>query len=122
MQNALVLSLAVAMRLLIYCKIAVFLAASVLANTEKVIFLGRVNKASKDFSGALNSIDLTKLSPSHSKKRLSLPVAFPSLEKPNGVDSWYILSNLTQDQRYEVRVCWAAIVCVVSRRYYRQGI
>ncbi|KAK3071929.1 hypothetical protein LTR53_007775 [Teratosphaeriaceae sp. CCFEE 6253] len=84
------------------------LLATVYANTEKIIFRApsSTNLASSGPSFAqLHLQFLTPKTPSH---RLSLPVAFPTKEQSHGLDSWYLLRDLSAEQRHEVRVCWAA--------------
>ncbi|KAK5137072.1 hypothetical protein LTR08_001081 [Meristemomyces frigidus] len=93
--------------------LAGFLFASLLvtahANTEKTIFLAPPPTTTPDAGPSFDSLNLHSLSPKNSSLRLSLPVAFPSEERPQGLDSWYLLDGLTEAQRYEVRVCWTAV-------------
>lgn len=80
------------------------------ANTEKTIF---VAPASIDLPAAaptLEHLRLNTLSSASSTLRTALSVAFPTEDKPQGENSWYLLQNLNEGQRYEVRVCWAATV------------
>ena len=85
------------------------LVIAVNANTEKAIFLAP--KPIRGFEPITlgDHQEVEKLTPSDSSLRKSLPVAFPTETQPYGVESWYLLSSLQQEQRYEVRVCWAAI-------------
>lgn len=80
------------------------------ANVEKTIFLGPPLTTVPDTGPGLDSLCLNKLLPSSPKLRTPLPVQFPSKESPKGQHSWYILDQLTPSRRYEVRICWAAIV------------
>lgn len=73
------------------------------ANTEKAIFLA---PGLAEFP-VLNWT-LEALTPAAPKLRTSLPVAFPTTDRPNGRESWYLLRDLSLGQRHEVRVCWAA--------------
>ena len=76
------------------------------ANTEKVTFSA---PDATDFPGsgpALDNLHLASLTPEVAKVRTSLPVSF------EGEDSWYLLQDLHEGQRYELRVCWAATVCI----------
>ncbi|KAI9823708.1 MAG: hypothetical protein M1819_001152 [Sarea resinae] len=93
------------------------------ANVEKIIFLGP-EKLSPERD--LSWPPLKRLSPSNSTLRTLLERAFPTkgdlwlaldplsalkfpLEAPTlGKDSWFLLDELQEGQRYEVRVCWAA--------------
>lgn len=80
-----------------------------LANTEKVIFTA----PPRDTLSELYDIGeeaFRTLTPSKPTLRASLPVAFPTTDRPNGLDSWYRLEDVEEDRRYEVRVCWAATV------------
>lgn len=99
----------------------------VLANVEKTIFLGPSSTPSeenliiKDASNqqAQRWLD-TKLHQIHtltpdptddrSSLRTKINRVFPSAEYPRGQDAWFLLEGLTEGQRYEVRVCWAATV------------
>jgi hypothetical protein len=93
--------------------------AIVRANTEKVIFLGPERTRISDAHPNLQDLKLITLSPlltTQSSVRLYLPVAFPTKDSPKGIDSWYILQDLVPRRRYEVRVCWAAIVRPLSSR------
>lgn len=87
--------------------------STVSANTEKVIFLGPDNVETFNAHPNLQDLNIETISPassSSSSLRTHLPVAFPSRESQRGVDSWYLLKELEPGSRYEVRVCWAAIV------------
>lgn len=83
------------------------------ANTEKVIFLGPESIQTFTAHPKLQDLNIETISPlssASSSLRLHLPVAFPFETAPRGIDSWYLLDNLKPWSRYEVRVCWAAIV------------
>jgi hypothetical protein len=41
-------------------------------------------------------------------------VVFPSEGTPQGSDHWFLLRDLNPQQRYELRVCWAAVVRTLS--------
>ena len=84
----------------------VLLVITVYANTEKAIFLAPI-KISRPHPFTISGLDV--LTPSSPSLRKSLPVAFPTHEQPQGVESWYLLKALNEGQRYEVRACWAAI-------------
>ncbi|KAF2770886.1 hypothetical protein EJ03DRAFT_269915 [Teratosphaeria nubilosa] len=76
------------------------------ANTEKAVFIAPPPTVFTE--AGLDHLSLQTFSPHHLSRRLSLPVAFPHEAKPRGLDSWYTLEGLTEGQRYEVRICWAA--------------
>ncbi|KAK4550612.1 hypothetical protein LTR36_000191 [Oleoguttula mirabilis] len=93
--------------------LAGFLFATLLAtadaNTEKTIFVAPPPTTTPDAGPSFDNLNLFSLSPLQLSLRLPLPVAFPSDEQPRGIDSWYLLQGLTEAQRYEVRICWAAV-------------
>jgi len=96
------------MKLVRYLSLFAYLAIHVLANTEKTIFIAPPQRS---ISEQLAHLKLHALNPASSSLRAALPVAFPIAEankQAQGVQSWYLLSNLNPGQRYEVRVCWAA--------------
>ena len=102
------------------------------ANVEKVIFLGPPSSSSHSSSSSSSEVNdqaaqrwldiklqqihtLTPQGPAEqSSLRTQLNRVFPSAEYPQGQDAWFLLEGLTEGQRYEVRVCWAATVCFVS--------
>lgn len=84
-----------------------------LANTEKVIFTAPPTETLSELYDITEELFRT-LTPSDPVLRLSLPVAFPTTDRPSGLDSWYRLEGLSENQRYEIRVCWAATVRMFS--------
>lgn len=86
------------------------LVASALANTEKAIFTAPEAVTSTDSGPTLDILRLQTLSHTDHTLRTSLNVVFPSEEAPQGSDHWFLLRDLNPRQRYELRVCWAAIV------------
>ncbi|KAF2168134.1 hypothetical protein M409DRAFT_53447 [Zasmidium cellare ATCC 36951] len=92
-----------------YIPTALLFATAALANTEKTIFIAPSAITLPDAEPQLDALNLDTLTYSHSKLRRSLNVAFPSEEAARGLDSWYLLRGLNEGQRYEVRICWAAI-------------
>lgn len=86
------------------------LIACVLANVEKVIFQGPPSVPIPPEHPNLQDLHLDILTPTRSLFRTWLPAAFPDDELPKGKESWFVLEGLKEGQRYEVRVCWAAIV------------
>ncbi|KAK1639617.1 hypothetical protein BDP81DRAFT_313857 [Colletotrichum phormii] len=78
------------------------------ANTEKVIFLGPETVNVPATPPTLDDLRLEVLTPDEWSKRVQLPASFPTSDSPLGTTSWLLLTNLTQGQRYELRVCWSA--------------
>ncbi|KAK4069865.1 uncharacterized protein Triagg1_6660 [Trichoderma aggressivum f. europaeum] len=79
------------------------------ANTEKSIFT-----APPPSSLSLSGLDaaIPVLGPSTSwSVRTNLSRVFP--QEQQGHPSWLLLDNLTPGQRYELRVCWSALVSVL---------
>ncbi|KAI1311650.1 hypothetical protein F5Y03DRAFT_285204 [Xylaria venustula] len=78
-------------------------------NTEKTIFLGPspVDVQSRTYP-TLDYLRLISLSPDKSAVRTHLKAEHPGRDSRPGAPSWFVLHNLTESQRYEVRVCWAA--------------
>ncbi|KAH7321022.1 hypothetical protein B0I35DRAFT_477549 [Stachybotrys elegans] len=83
----------------------------VLANTEKVIFLGPEPVTIPGASPTLAELRLDVLTPEKPAIRTNLGRVFPTEVDDNalGQSTWLLLDNLTEAQRYELRVCWAAI-------------
>ncbi|KAH6623027.1 hypothetical protein F5144DRAFT_632443 [Chaetomium tenue] len=98
-----------AMLLRVFSIISLFF-TSVLANTEKTIFLGPEPITIPLTHPTLSDLRLHTLTPTpaNGTLRTQLPAQFPSPEHPEGTVTWLLLDNLTPHQRYEVRVCWAA--------------
>ncbi|RMZ17731.1 hypothetical protein D0860_00343 [Hortaea werneckii] len=78
------------------------------ANTEKVIFLAPPAVSFPNAGPTLEDLRLTSLHLDNTSLRTALQVTFPNIDQLNGLDSWFLLDHLTEGQRYEVRVCWAA--------------
>ncbi|KAK5743687.1 hypothetical protein LTR17_002594 [Elasticomyces elasticus] len=85
------------------------LLATTYANTEKVIFTAPPAIDIESSGPSFEQLQLQVITPKSTSRRLSLPVAFPRETKSRGVDAWYLLRDLSPAQRYEVRVCWAAV-------------
>jgi len=83
---------------------------SAYANTEKVIFVAPEAVSFPNATPALDNLRLHSLTPARSSFRTSLPVVLTSEEYPRGLESWFLLRELKQRQRYELRICWAAVV------------
>lgn len=87
-------------------------ALRVAANAEKIIFQGPAPDTIPLTKPTLSDLHLDTLTPDTSSLRTNLSRVFPSdvNDKPKGESTWLLLDNLTKGQRYELRVCWAAIV------------
>lgn len=89
-------------------------AALVAANAEKVIFLGPPAVPIPLTSPTLADLNLQTLTPAASSVRTNLSRVFPndgaSSGQEKGHSTWLLLDGLTEGQRYELRVCWAATV------------
>jgi hypothetical protein len=85
------------------------------ANTEKVIFVSPSSISLPDAAAgpALEHLGLDRLSPAHPVSNQSLAVAFPTLAAAHGRESWYLIQHLHENTRYEVRICWPAIVRLI---------
>ncbi|KAM3566395.1 hypothetical protein ARSEF4850_000631 [Beauveria asiatica] len=91
------------------------LTRDVTANADKIIFTGPEPVTYPLASPSLADLNLDVIGPASLSIRTSLSRIFhndsdPELRgKPRGRASWLILDDLTPGQRYELRVCWAAI-------------
>jgi hypothetical protein len=88
----------------------VLLIASALANTEKAIFTAPDATSFTDSNPSLDVLQLQSFTHIDNTLRTSLNVVFPGEETPQGSDHWFLLRDLNPQQRYELRVCWAATV------------
>lgn len=77
-------------------------------NVEKTVFLAPEAIQIPQQHPNLEDLHLEALSPSKPGLRRQLPAAFPKPASPKGIEAWFLLDRLTQHQRYEVRICWAA--------------
>ncbi|KAI1186729.1 hypothetical protein F5B17DRAFT_352339 [Nemania serpens] len=77
-------------------------------NTEKAVFLGPSPVHLESTYRTLGLSRLASLNPDEFTIRTHLKSKFPSNELRHGESSWFLLHHLTEGQRYEVRVCWAA--------------
>lgn len=98
------------MQLLALSQVLAWCVLPVLGNVEKTVFLGPEPVRIPQQHPNLQDLYLDKLSPSTSTLRLELAAAFPKPSAIRGEAAWFLLDGLRQRQRYEVRVCWAAIV------------
>ncbi len=87
------------------------------ANVEKTIFLGPEVIHIPQKHPNLDDLRLAVVTPSHPTLRTQLVASFPKLPESKGMESWFLLHDLRQEQRYEVRICWAATVGSVDSRY-----
>jgi hypothetical protein len=90
-------------------------AALAVANVEKTIFLGPAPVPVPQQPPTLSDLNLHTLTPGNNSIRTRLDREFPGIieetgDESRGVETWWLLDDLTEGQRYEVRVCWAAIV------------
>ena len=98
------------MRLLAYLQSLAWCIFLVHGNVEKTIFLAPEAIQIPQQHPNLQSLNLQALSPSNPELRRQLFATFPKPSSPKGTEAWFLLDRLTQHQRYEVRVCWAATV------------
>ncbi|KAI0598729.1 hypothetical protein F4775DRAFT_170424 [Biscogniauxia sp. FL1348] len=90
--------------------------SGVRANTEKAIFLGPPSvdippahyTSGSNSNSILDNLHVQVLTPDHHALRTHLEAQFPGNSSHHGKPTWLILDDLTEGQRYEVRVCWAA--------------
>jgi len=78
------------------------------ANTEKAIFLAPEKQHTPVEHPTLDDLNLQVLTPAHPSLRTHLHAEFPGSDTKHGLASWFLLDQLREGQRYEVRVCWAA--------------
>ena len=103
------------MRLLELPQVLAWCVLPVLGNVEKTVFLGPGPIRIPQQHPNLQDLYLDKLSPSRSTLRLELTAAFPKPGASRGETAWFLVDGLRHHQRYEVRVCWAAIVSKYTR-------
>ncbi|KAH8820492.1 hypothetical protein F5884DRAFT_744846 [Xylogone sp. PMI_703] len=78
------------------------------ANTEKAIFLGPQSLDVPLSHPMLDDLHLNALSPLHWAIRTYIDAQFPTAALKRGQASWFLLRDLEEGRRYEVRICWAA--------------
>ncbi|KZF20591.1 hypothetical protein L228DRAFT_269893 [Xylona heveae TC161] len=83
-------------------------AKQILANVEKTIFLGPPAIHVPHEHPNLEDLYLQHLTPLRWSLPTELTATFPTGDAPKGTASWFLLSDLKEGQRYEVRICWAA--------------
>ena len=111
------------MRLLAYLQSLTWCVFLVQGNVEKTIFLAPEAIQIPQQHPSLQDLKLETLSPSTPDLRRHLSAAFPKPSNPKGTEAWFLLEGLTQYQRYEVRICWAATVSDTRRSvFFMAGI
>lgn len=81
------------------------------ANVEKTIFSApHATSISQDppNQDTLNVIPISAPKWGYDAVRTYIQAAFPTDDLPYGLANWFLLTNLTPGQRYEVRICWLA--------------
>jgi hypothetical protein len=112
MRERVLVTMANSWRLFLFTLLA--LTETALANVEKVIFLGPSALQIPQSQPTLEDLRLRVLTPHQSTLRTELRKEFPSESSEKGVASWFLLDELVEGQRYEVRICWAATVSTLS--------
>jgi hypothetical protein len=84
-----------------------------IANVEKIIFLGPTSVQIPTQHPTLKDLQLHTLTPQNGTIRTKLRAEFPTNSSIWGETSWLLLEHLTEGQRYEVRICWAATVKIL---------
>jgi hypothetical protein len=88
-------------------------ASIVYCNVEKTIFLAPPPQSLNELipkSLCLPQLHHPESITSADSLRTTITVKFPTADQPKGTSSWIVLNDLNPAQRYEARVCWAAIV------------
>ncbi|CAI9631496.1 unnamed protein product [Alternaria burnsii] len=78
------------------------------ANVEKTIFLGPKPVTLPNVRSSPHDFGLNYLSPDSTILPIRVPVRFPTESVPRGLESWYLLRDLEDGRRYELRICWPA--------------
>ena len=82
-----------------------------IANVEKTIFIAPKAAVPPHNSRNIFPLHIDRLAPTSHTLRRILPASFPHRSLPLGSESWYLLDELKEHQRHELRVCWIATVC-----------
>ncbi|QPG97950.1 hypothetical protein C2857_007083 [Epichloe festucae Fl1] len=86
------------------------LAQVAVANVEKIIFTGPPPSRLPGTNSTLSSLKIHTLTHNEASIRTTLDRVFASQQSgPRGLSSWVLLANLTESQRYELRICWSAL-------------
>lgn len=104
--------------MLIHFALLYMLITAVCANTEKAIFVGPASVDIPSTHPTFDDLHVDTLTPANWAIRTYLEAQFPNISSPHGKATWLILDDLTEGQRYEVRVCWAATVSSRSQGNY----
>lgn len=81
------------------------------ANVEKLIFLAPAPvHIAPHQQPTFDNLQIDVLNSARPNLRLKLPASFAEPENPKGPETWFLIDRLSQHQRYEVRICWAATV------------
>jgi len=80
------------------------------ANVEKTIFLGPGAVKVPHQPPTLEDLHIDVLTPKDGTLRTQIQAEFPNDQSTQGKTSWYLLDNLEENRRYEVRICWPATV------------
>ncbi|KAI0011658.1 hypothetical protein F4779DRAFT_571577 [Xylariaceae sp. FL0662B] len=75
------------------------------ANTEKTIFLGPATANIPATHPTLEDLHIATLTPDSCIIRTHLEAQFPNSSSPHGKPTWVLLDELSEGQRYEVRIC-----------------
>ncbi|KFY26799.1 hypothetical protein V493_03851 [Pseudogymnoascus sp. VKM F-4281 (FW-2241)] len=95
----------------LYSIVSVFFAVctqTAIANVEKTIFIAPSALTIPLDHPTFENLQLQTLSPENPAIRTQLHTEFPSDNYPRGPASWFLLGDLVERQRYEVRICWPA--------------
>ncbi|KAF4449169.1 hypothetical protein F53441_7565 [Fusarium austroafricanum] len=94
-----------------YLGLLLVVLSPVIANVEKTIFTAPALFPIPQQKPSLADLRLPVLTPDASDIRTNISRVFPPEKKDyaSGAAIWVLLSNLNPGQRYEFRVCWAAI-------------
>ncbi|KAF2097416.1 hypothetical protein NA57DRAFT_77673 [Rhizodiscina lignyota] len=79
------------------------------ANVEKTIFKAPPSITIPQTQPNFEHLCLHTLTPSRPTLNTDLAARFPSEQAPRGIESWHLLDDLSEGQRHELRICWAAI-------------
>ncbi|KHN95851.1 GPI-Mannosyltransferase II co-activator, Pga1 [Metarhizium album ARSEF 1941] len=92
--------------ILLLCILVEFVAG----NVEKIIFTGPPSSPTASSNPALSSLNINTLTHDELSVRTNLDRIFASEETGfRGQPSWILVTNLTENRRYEFRVCWSAL-------------
>lgn len=84
------------------------------ANVEKTIFVAPSKQSIAGGRPTLGALRLQTLSPRVPAIRTHLEAVFTSKEHPRGLESWFLLDELLEGKRYEVRLCWMSTVRLLA--------